>query len=216
MTHVKVAGETSSRSRLALSPAAVASLWLAGVAVAWWAVTRNQLAQSDLEEAFGSSGMAGAPALGWITFTAVLGRFFMLALEALFYCMWWRGWGARFRWGRFFVAIASLSLIDAWAETLQAVVRDHAASLAAWLAPLLGLALLREEGSVSGQSSLATAFASLGLATVVRIALTARVQAREIGRGAAMPLLLTVSVWLVTRIAVWWGIDLARGMSPVP
>ena len=22
--------------------------------------------------------------------------------------------------------------------------------------------------------------------------------------------------WLVTRVAVWWGVDLARGMSPLP
>ena len=215
MHQMPLARPVRPQSRFAPAPSLLAGVWLTGVAVAWLAVTRSQLAQAGMDDVLEAAGGAAAPSLGFLAFTSVLGRFFALSMEALFYSVWWRSLGARFRWGRFLVTIASLSLIDAWAETLQGLVRDHAPSLAAWLAPVLGLGLLRDRG-VAGEPAWTMAFASLGLATAVRVTLTARAQAREIGRGIGLPLLLTAGVWFLSRVAVWWAMDLARGMSPLP
>jgi hypothetical protein len=152
--------------------------------------------------------------LNWLATSSVLGRFLSVGLEALFYQVWWCSWGARFRFRPFYFAVASLSLIDAGSDTMQSLVREQVPDLVAWFAPVLGLGLLRNPGTPAG--SLATAFGTLGVLTALRVVLTARAQARETGRGAGIPLLFTTVVWLVSRVAMWWGLDLARGMSPLP
>ena len=193
-----------------------ATAWLVGVAIAWWAVAVRELATAGLDDALRQAGAtSGASMSRWLAVSTVFGRFGTLAFEALAYFAWWRSWGAPFRFGRFFVSVASFSLIDAWVSTLQALVRDGAPALAPWLAPVLGIGLLHEPG-VSGGSAWQIAIGGLGLATAVRVALTARAQARETGRGLRGALILTMLAWLGTRAIVWWGIDLARGASPMP
>jgi len=191
-----------------------AALGLAAIMLVWWLTTRQQLAAAGIDEAFAGSNLPQVP-VTLLAFASVAGRFTGLALEAAFYLAWWRSWGAPFRFGRFFGWIAGLSLIDAWALGLRAIARDHSGALATWLAPLAGIDLLRD-GPPGSASSIQLAFGTLGITTLARIGLTAHAQARETGRGFAMPVLLTSVVWLACRVVTWWTLDLARGASPLP
>jgi hypothetical protein len=53
------------------------------------------------------------------------------------------------------------------------------------------------------------------LLTLARIAITAWLQSVGTGRRLRGPLLVTSLAWLATRVALWWAMDLFRGMSPL-
>ncbi len=203
---------TAPRIRTGPGHKLVSVLWLLGIGGVWWAVTRRQIDQAGFDAVMGASG-APAMSLGWLAASSVFGRFASVGCESLFYWAWWRSFGAGFRFARFFVVVASLSLIDAGSDTLQMLIRDAAPGLARWLAPVLGAGLASAPGAHA--SALGGAFATFGLCALLRIALTAWAQARETGRSIGLPLLVTLAGWLVTRLALWWGLDLARGMSPL-
>jgi hypothetical protein len=78
---------------------------------------------------------------------------------------------------------------------------------------VIGIGLLRQRFPGLGAGVWA-GFGTAGLLTGLRIYLTARQQARALETPIAGPLALTLTAWLVTRVAVWWGLDLLRGMSP--
>jgi hypothetical protein len=59
------------------------------------------------------------------------------------------------------------------------------------------------------------AFGAFGLLAMLRLVLTADVQRRVLGGGWAAPLAVTGSLWLASRLTVWWGLDLVRGGSPL-
>jgi len=157
---------------------------------------------------------AGRPAdLAVAATLMLLARLAASALEALAYTVWWRSRGARLPYLRFLVALVALSLVDRLALGLVALA-GRAPALAPWLAPVAGLQLL--EGRLPGvEPVLWAAFGSLGLLTLARITLTAWLQSAGTGRRLRGPLLLTSLAWLATRVAVWWTMDLARGMSPL-
>jgi hypothetical protein len=143
----------------------------------------------------------------------VLARLLASAVEALAYSLWWRTRGARLPYLRFLVALVALSLVDRLALSL-AVLAGRAPALAPWLAPLAGLQLLRDR--LPGvEPVLWVAFGSLGLLTLSRIALTAWLQSAGTGCRLRGPLLVTTLAWLATRVALWWTMDLSRGMSPL-
>jgi hypothetical protein len=143
----------------------------------------------------------------------VLARIAVSAVEALAYSLWWRTRGARLPFGPFLVALLALSLLDRCAISL-ATLAERTPALAPWLAPVAGLHLLAARQPM-GESGLASASGSLGLLALARITMTARVQATALSRGLGGPLLVTGAIWLVTRVALWWTMDLVRGMSPV-
>lgn len=136
------------------------------------------------------------------------------AIEASAYVLWWRTRGARLAWTPFFVALVALSLVDRCAASLAALAQ-RAPALAPWLAPLAGPQLVR--GSLPGvEPGLWAGFGGLGLLTLARLGATAWLQAAGTGRRLRAALAVTALVWLVTRVAVWWSVDLVRGMSPLP
>jgi len=143
----------------------------------------------------------------------VLARLGTSAVEALAYALWWRTRGARLAYGRFLVGLVALSLVDRFAQSLAALAARTPA-LAPALAPLAGLQLLRERFP-GAEPGLWTALGSLGLLTLARITVTAWLQSAGTGRRLRGALLVTALAWLVTRVALWWTMDLFRGMSPV-
>jgi hypothetical protein len=204
-------GDTQLAGRPGLPPAL--EPWARPVAVAfvsllWWDAYHGQLAAGLPAEA-----PQGALTLG--TAMATAGHLAGNALEAAFYRLWWRSRGARFGFWILFVWLVVLSLFDLGATALRELVREHAPTTAGWLAPLVGPGVVRD--SFPGISpGLWAALGSLGLLVLLRIAATAWLQARALGRGLAGPLGLTLSVWGLTRLLIWWGTDLMRGRSPLP
>ena len=187
--------------------------WARPVAVAfvsllWWDAYHRQLAAG-----MPAGAPRGAVALG--TGMATVGHLAGNALEAAFYRLWWRSRGARFGYGSFFVWLVALSLFDIGAIALRDVAREHAPAAAGWLAALAGPGAARD--SFPGISpGLRAALGSIGLLALARVAATAWLQARAVGRGLAGPLGLTLSTWGLARLVVWWGTDLLRGRSPLP
>jgi hypothetical protein len=143
----------------------------------------------------------------------VLARLAASAVEALAYTLWWRTRGARLPYARFFVALVALSLVDRFAQSLVALA-GRAPALAPWLAPVAGLQLLKDR-LPAVEPVLWVAFGSLGLLTLARIAITAWLQSVGTGCRLRGPLLVTTLAWLATRVALWWAMDLFRGMSPL-
>jgi hypothetical protein len=135
------------------------------------------------------------------------------AAEGAFYVIWWRIRGARLPFWRFTTWLAVLWLIDLTGETLGGISLQHPA-VAPWLAPLAGIGLLAP--GLHPRDGLGAAFAGFGLLTLARIAATAVLQARTLGRDLREPLAVTTLAWLATRLAVGLGLDLLRGMSPLP
>ncbi len=143
----------------------------------------------------------------------VLARLASSAVEALVYVLWWRTRGARLPYGRFLVALIALSLVDRCSQGLVALAAG-APALAPWLAPLAGPQLVADR--LPGLTpALRAAFGGLGLLTLARIAVTAWLQSVGTGRRLRGPLAVTALAWLATRVALWWSVDLLRGMSPL-
>jgi hypothetical protein len=143
----------------------------------------------------------------------VLARLAVSAVEALAYALWWRTRGARLPYARFLVALVALSLVDRFAQSMAALA-GRAPALAPWLAPVAGFQLVRDRWP-GMEPGLWVAFGSLGLLTLARIAITAWLQSAGTGRRLRGPLLVTTLAWLATRVALWWSMDLFRGMSPL-
>jgi len=179
--------------------------FLAAIAVLiwWWLAFRD-----------GAAFAAGArTSLAVGATLMVLSRLGASALEALAYALFWRTRGERLPYARFLVGLVALSLVDRLAQGLAGLARSDAA-LAPWLAPVAGLHLLRDRWPEVGPG-VWSAFGGLGLLTLSRLLMTAWLQARALERRLRGPLLVTVAAWLLTRVAVWWAVDLFRGMSPV-
>jgi hypothetical protein len=135
------------------------------------------------------------------------------ALEAAFYALWWRTRGARLPYARFLVALVALSLVDRLSLGLAALA-GRTPALAAWLAPVAGLHLVKERWP-GLEPGLLAAFGSLGLLTLARLVMTAWLQSAGLGCRLRGPLLVTALAWSATRVALWWATDLFRGMSPL-
>ena len=143
----------------------------------------------------------------------VLARLAASAVEALAYALWWRTRGARLPYARFLVALVALSLLDRFAQSL-ATFAARVPAVTPWLAPVAGLQLLKDR-LPGAEPGLWAAFGSLGLLTLARLAITAWLQSAGTGRRLRGPLLVTTLAWLATRVALWWTMDLLRGMSPL-
>jgi hypothetical protein len=143
----------------------------------------------------------------------LLARLAASAVEALAYVLWWRTRGARMPYLRFLVALVALSLVDRFAAGLAALA-GRTPALVPLLAPVAGIQLLRER-LPGGEPGLWVAFGSLGLLTLARIAITAWLQAAGAGRRLRGALLVTGAAWCASRVALWWTLDLARGVSPL-
>lgn len=134
------------------------------------------------------------------------------AVEALAYALWWRGRGARLPFARFFVALVALSLVDRCTLGLAALAAANP-GLAPLLAPLAGPQALGARFDAG--AGLRAACGAIGALTLARVVITAWLQSVQAGRRMREALAVTAVAWLGSRVAVWWLVDLARGMSPI-
>jgi hypothetical protein len=179
------------------------ALWLGFVVLIW-----HDVLSRDTAATFGDDVPAGA--IRAIVLATLAGRLVAQAVEAGFYAATWRMFAKPIRFGEIYVAVVSLSLLDALASTL---IRAPFAAGAPWLALLAGPRALADPGA--GTEGLGLALGSFGLLALARVAGTAWAQRRGGApwRGA---LGLTFAVWLAGRLATWWTADLLRGMSTLP
>jgi hypothetical protein len=183
-------------------------VWIAFVGYQWWVELGQQLAGSLPADspAFHAQVAAVLGAAGHLTGNGV---------EALFYAGWWRARGIRLSFARLFEWLVSISVLDLLASGLTRVAESHPGWVAHALEVFVGLGALRGEESGPG-SGFRAAFGAVGLLCIGRLVATAAIQRRVTERGLAAPLRLTLAVWLLGRLANWWLVDLARGMSPLP
>lgn len=176
--------------------------WYSYLAFCWWQAGVGEATRA------GTASAASAAAL------VPAGKLAGALTEAAFYHLWWRGRGSRLAYWRLFLVVSSASLADVFAADLAA--RASAAGPAArgFLAALAGPHALGD--SVLGSPAARALLGSLGLLTVLRIAVTADAQARGAGVRFRAALGWTALVWLLGRLSMWWITDLARGRSPLP
>ncbi|OGF11209.1 MAG: hypothetical protein A2W00_10160 [Candidatus Eisenbacteria bacterium RBG_16_71_46] len=183
--------------------------WLASIGWGWWQTLASQLGQVSI-----GAGAGAARALAVGLAVALLARVAGFIAESGFYVLWWRARGSHIPFWRLSSWIAALSAADLLAMSLGRLAERHGGALPLVLAPLAGASLLRSQ--VPGlDAGLWVGFGSLGLLAAARVALTARAQAVALDRRIAAPLALTAGAWLASRVALWWIVDLARGMSPL-
>ena len=127
------------------------------------------------------------------------------ALEAFLYARAWRATGRTLPWLRTAAALFVISSFEAFA--LYLLHRQDASSFA-WL---VGARALWPGGiAVTG---LDRAFGAFGVIALIRLALTAHVQARGSGAGHVHASAMVLAGWLGSRLALWWTADLLRGRS---
>jgi hypothetical protein len=185
-----------------------APLWIAFVAWQWW---------DELGRRLASAGSADLPesSLRIVAVLGAAGHPAGNAIEALFYVSFWHARGIRLGFARLFEWLVTISVLDLAASWLTRVAESHPGWVASALKVFVGFGAVR--GDVEGiGSGLRAAFGSAGLLCIARLVATAEIQRRGTGRGWAVPLGLTVTVWLLGRLASWWTTDLLRGMSPLP
>jgi hypothetical protein len=175
-------------------------VWVLVMSIAWWNAGRDVLAGAAAH----APATAAPPAMAVAFALAKLGGHL---IEAAAYRAWWTLRAVRVRYLDLLAAVVSLSLLDLLGLALRS-----RASGAAWLPWVVG----PRAGGIAGAGGLGVAFGALGLLTLLRLAGTAYVQRRLSGRGLTESFALTLGLWLATRLAVWWAVDLLRGRSPVP
>jgi hypothetical protein len=185
----------------------VLPVMLAFIVWRWWEIALRH-ASSTLGATHGATSTVLVPAAIFVIVRA-LGYL----IEGAFYVTWWRTRGERLPYWRFIAWLMTLWLLDLLAGTLGEVARHHPA-MAPLLAPFAGIGYFHPDRHPT--AGLAAAFSTLGLLTLARLAGTAVLQARTLGRHLLQPLLLTTAAWLATRLLVGFGLDLARGVSPLP
>lgn len=127
------------------------------------------------------------------------------ALEAFLYARAWRATGRTLPWMRTAAALFVISSFEAFA--LSFLQRPNASSFA-WL---VGARAIWPGGiAVTG---LDRAFGAFGVIALIRLALTAHVQARGSGAGHVHASAMVLAGWLGSRLALWWTADLLRGRS---
>ncbi len=192
-------------------PAALMALWYAWLASLWWRCSHAQLTQMVAEAGLPGEPLTSAGAVA----TATVGKLFSLLLEVGFYRAWWNRGSDRLPFWRFFSWIAAYSFCDLLGWELAQLASRDPERWSVWLAPIAGLGLT--PGSpFHADPALRAGFGALGALTLLRIVLTARTQAQVLGRSIVSPLLLTTAAWVLGRTALWWGVDLMRGMSKLP
>jgi hypothetical protein len=177
-------------------------IWYAALAYGWW----RAIASEGLGAPSGSRAMAPTVAL------ALAGKLAGFLVEAGFYHSFWKGHGRRLPFWRFFSVVATASTADLLARLLAALARRDP-GLGPWLAPVAGLELLHR---AAWPPALRAAFGSLSLLTLIRLALTGAAQRQALGLSFARVMAWTAGVWLATRVALLFVVDLMSGMSPLP
>jgi hypothetical protein len=121
----------------------------------------------------------------------------------------WRLIGRHVAWG----VLAPRLLVASAAETLAVSVAAGRTHLPrAWALALAG----PRAGEGAPSHGLAAAFAAVGLLALVRLLLSAWLQARAARARFRSAVTLVLALWLGSRLAVWWTFDLLQGRSFQP
>jgi hypothetical protein len=173
-------------------------------------VTALLVATMWLDVLHDSAAVASPRAAWWLALAGLAAQLGFTAFEALAAAALWRLAGYPVGWS----ALAPRILAASAAETLAVSIAAGRARLAlSWAALLAGPRALR---GPSGEHGLAAAFAAVGLLALARVLLSAWLQARAARAGLETALALVLAMWLVSRLAVWWMIDLLQGRSFQP
>jgi hypothetical protein len=173
-------------------------------------VTALLVAVMWLDVLHDSTAVATPHAAWWLALAGLAAQLAFTAFEALAAAAAWRLAGYRARWS----ALAPRILAASAAETLAVSIAAGRARLAiSWASLLAGPRALRAPGAEHG---LAAAFAAVGLLALARVVLSAWLQARAARASFTTALRLVLALWIVSRLAVWWMIDLLQGRSFQP
>lgn len=141
--------------------------------------------------------------LAWVATAAVA----VAALaEAALYGMLWAARGRRLPLAAAFVAVLQAGVLDLVALRVLEISGDGPSP---WAAALAGARALRP-GDRAG-SAAAVAFGSAGLLALARLAIFAGLQAGLVRCRFREAFALTCAVWLASRAAQWWLVDLLAG-----
>jgi hypothetical protein len=159
-----------------------------------------------LHDAAGS----GHPFAPWlVALCGLAAQLAFTAAETAAAAMAWRLLGRSVGW----LALGSRVLVASAAETLAVSIAAGRARLPhVWAVALVGERAL----GASPAHGVAAAFAATGLLTLVRIVLSAGLQARAARASFATAIGVVLALWLVSRLAVWWTFDLLQGRSFQP
>jgi len=168
------------------------------VAVMWLDVLRGPA----------EGGRSHAPRL--VALAGLAGEVAFTALEALAAAAFWRVLGRRARWSE----LAPRLLVASSAETLAVSIAAGRARLPhVWGLMLAGPRAMESGGPPHG---IAAAFATFGVLAIVRMLISAALQARVARATFPAALLMVATMWLVSRLAAWWTFDLLQGRSFQP
>src|SRR5262245_10293456 len=166
--------------------------------VMWFEVVRDSAASAHAPRAW------LVPVLGLAT------QLLFTAAEAAVATVGWRALGTRVRWR----SLAPRILVASSAETLAVSIAVGRAALPHAVA--LALAGPRAGGVIAPMNGAAAAFAAVGALALVRMLLSARLQADAAGAPIARAFWLVSAMWAVSRLALLWTFDLLNGRSFQP
>jgi hypothetical protein len=177
-------------------------LWIAAVLMTWWATDRQLL-----PPAIAAHGQWSAAGL-----VTGLTRLVLFTLEALVYWAAWRALGTRLNLFTLAMWILSLSMFDALAVRIGELGRAHPSDWTFVAIVLAGPVAVAAPGAATTGTT-AAVFGTVGLLDVVRIGAWCDVQRRAARTTWRRPVVITLALWTVSRLALWWGLDLVRGRS---
>ena len=173
-------------------------------------VTALLVATMWLEVLYGSAAAAHSSSPWIVALVGLASQLAFTAAEAAAAVACWRALGRRVRWS----AIAPRLLVASSAETLAVSIAAGRAHLPrGWALALAGPRAAEPAGPPHG---IAAAFAAVGALALVRLLLSAWLQARAARASFVVAMALVLAMWLVSRLAVWWTFDLLQGRSFQP
>jgi len=150
-------------------------------------------------------GRAHAP---WVVALAgLVAQLAFTAAEAAVAGVGWRVIGRHVPWS----VLGARLLVASSAETLAVSIASGSSHV-----PRDWALLLSGPRAIAGTAlphGLAAAFAATGVLAIARMLCSAALQARAARASFAAALGLVLSMWLISRLAVWWTFDLLKGRS---
>jgi len=173
-------------------------------------ITAMLVATMWFEVLYGAAqvGRAHGPAI--VALAGLVAQLAFTAAEAGVAVAGWSALGKRVRWS----AIGVRLFVASAAETLAVSIASGRAHL-----PRAGAFLLAGPRAIATSApphGLAAAFAATGVLALVRMLASAWLQSRAARAGFGVALGLVLTMWLVSRLAAWWTLDLLAGRSFQP
>lgn len=185
---------------------ALAVLWIAAM---WWMAGSDLLAR--MERGFPEELPRAALILG--VALSLCARLLMTTFETSFYVCWWRIHSRDLAFGRTWIALLALSLLDLAGLRLLWLARDLGGAWMEWAPWIAGIRDLLPRDSWGGPA-FRNALGAIGALAVLRTLATAWIVARGARVTFGRALAITGVAWIACRLITWWSADLMKGMSP--